>query len=125
MIVVLDAHAVVWWLRGDRELSRPARATIADPQNVVLVSAVTVWELAIKRANGKIALDVSLTEDLEAAGFAIIPILATDAESAAALPQHHRDPFDRMVIAQAARLDAVIVTRDRAFEAYDAPILPA
>lgn len=125
MILLLDAHALVWWL-GDRpELSRTARAAIADPANDTLVSAATVWELSIKRANGKIDLEADLLADIEAAGFGGLQVSLEDGQAAAALPAHHRDPFDRMLIAQARRIDAVIVTRDRAFGAYAVPVLTA
>ena len=118
MILILDAHALVWTLVGDPALSGPARSSIADPANGVLVSAATICELAIKRASGKITLPASLAEAIEAHGYSGLPITAQDAEAAASLPRHHRDPFDRMLIAQALRLDAVIVSRDRAFARY-------
>lgn len=119
MILLLDAHALVWSLDQDAELSGPARSSIADAANQVLVSAATVWELAIKRANGKIRLPADLAEAVESMGYTGIPITMADAERAAGLPMHHRDPFDRMLIAQALHLDAIIVSRDRAFAAYD------
>lgn len=125
MILMLDAHALVWTLIGDSTLSGPARSSIADPANTVLVSAATVWELAIKRASGQIRLPASLAEAIEAHGYGEVPITSGDAEAAASLPPHHRDPFDRMLIAQALKLDAVIVSRDRAFEAYGVHQLPA
>lgn len=118
MILILDAHALIWTLAGEPTLSGPARSSIADPANDVLVSAATVWELAIKRASGKIILPASLGEAIEAHGYRGLPITADDAELAASLPPHHRDPFDRLLIAQALRLDAVIVSRDRAFARY-------
>jgi len=119
MILLLDANALVWWLTGDATLSDAARSSIRDAENDVLVSAATVWELAIKRANGRIRLESDLSEAIGRSGFTGIPMTLADAEAAAALPPHHRDPFDRLVIAQARRLDAVIVSRDRAFAAYD------
>ena len=125
MILLLDGHALLWWLRDDANLSGAARATIADPQNDVIVSAAAVWELAIKQASGRLEIDADLPGAIERAGFSGLPISLADAEAAAALPQHHRDPFDRMIIAQALRLDAVVVTRDRAFGAYPVKILTA
>lgn len=125
MILLLDSHTLVWWLASDRALSEQARRAIADPDNNVLVSAATVWELGIKRANGKIEIAEDLVESVEAAGFSGLPATLEDAQMAAALPPHHRDPFDRMLIAQARRLDAVIVSRDRAFAAYDVHVLGA
>lgn len=125
MILLLDSNALVWWLANDATLSRAARAAIADPANDVLVSAASVWELSIKRAKGKIGLAVDLAVAVEETGFSGLPVTLADGQAAAALPAHHRDPFDRMLVAQAARLDAVIVSRDRAFAAYDVRVMPA
>jgi PIN domain nuclease of toxin-antitoxin system len=122
---MLDAHALLWWLRDEPTLDRGARASVADPVNDVVVSAATVWELEIKRAIGKLQAPGDLLELLDAEGFDCIPILGDDAIRAARLPMHHRDPFDRMVLAQALRLEAVIVSRDQAFAAYDVPVLQA
>lgn len=125
MIVLLDAHAIVWWFTDAEQLSPHARAAIVDPGNSVLVSAASIWELAIKRAKGKINLAGDMTASIEKAGFSGLPITAGDAEAAAALPPHHQDPFDRMLIAQGIRLDALIVTRDPMFARYDVEILQA
>ena len=125
MILLLDSHALVWWLNGDSRLSSPARQAIADPQNDVVVSAASVLELSMKRASGKLELERDIAADVDAAGFSGIAITLADAESAAALPPHHADPFDRMVVAHAIRLEAVVVTRDRALDAYGVPILLA
>ena len=124
MILLLDAHAFLWWLR-DEELDRNARESIAAPSNDVLVSAATAWELEIKRALGKLQAPDDLVATIEAAGFGCLPILGEDAVRAGRLPLHHRDPFDRMILAQALRLDATIVSRDPSFQAYDVPILAA
>jgi PIN domain nuclease of toxin-antitoxin system len=125
VILLLDAHALVWWLNDDPALTRQARGAIADPANDVLVSAATVWELAIKRANGKIDLAADLVAAIEDAGFVGLPVTLSDAQAAGELPLHHRDPFDRMLVAQARRLEAVIVSRDRALGPYDVPVLGA
>jgi PIN domain nuclease of toxin-antitoxin system len=125
VILILDAHALLWWLADDPALDDGARQSIADPANEVVISVATVWEIGIKRQLGKLTAPPRLAETVEAAGFVALPITASDAEHAAALPMHHRDPFDRMVIAQAARLDATVVSRDAAFAAYDVPVLSA
>ena len=125
MILLLDANALVGWLANDPALTRAARAAIADPANQVLVSAATVWELAFKQARGKITLVADLAAAVDEAGFSGLPVTLSDGQEAASLPPHHRDPFDRMVIAQAIRVDALVVTRDRAFAAYDVRVLPA
>lgn len=125
MILLLDANALVWWLANDSALTRSARAAIADPANQVLVSAATVWELALKQAKGKIKLVADLAAAVDESGFSGLPVTLADGQAAASLPPHHRDPFDRMLVAQAVRLDAVIVSRDRAFAAYDVPVMGA
>ena len=125
MILLLDAHPLLWWLSDDATLDDAARQSISDPSNDVVVSAATVWEIEIKRHLGKLEAPGRLVATIELAGFGSVPITAADAERAAALPAHHRDPFDRMLVAQAARLDATIVSRDSAFTPYGAPILAA
>ena len=125
MILLLDAHALLWWLGADPGLKDDARAAIADPANEVLVSVASIWELEIKRAAGKLRPPESLLDAVDAEGMLALPITGRDATEAAALPMHHRDPFDRMLVAQAMRLDATIVTRDPAFDAYDVDVLSA
>jgi PIN domain nuclease of toxin-antitoxin system len=125
VILLLDAHALLWWLADAAELSDQARRAIADPANEVLVSAASIWEIEVKRAAGRLEAPAELLEDLDRARIDALPLTAIDAVAAARLPLHHRDPFDRMVVAQAQRLDAIVVSRDRAFEAYDVPVLPA
>jgi PIN domain nuclease of toxin-antitoxin system len=125
VILLLDAHAVLWWLADDDTLERQARAAIADPTNDVLVSAATVWEIAIKRSIGKLDAPIGLTEIIGRTGFDVLPITGADAEHAGELPRHHRDPFDRMLVAQATRLRALIVSRDAAFAAYGVAVLKA
>ena len=125
MRLLLDAHALLWWLADDATLGSEARARIADPANEILVSAATVWEIAIKRALGKLEAPRELADAIADAGFEEAPVTAADAERAGALEPHHRDPFDRMVVAQATRLGATILTRDPAFARYGVPTTPA
>jgi PIN domain nuclease of toxin-antitoxin system len=125
LILLLDAHALLWWLADAAELSDQARRAIADPANEVLISAASVWEIEVKRAAGRLEAPAELLEDLDRARIDALPLTTVDAVAAARLPLHHRDPFDRMVVAQAQRLDAIVVSRDRAFEAYDVAVLPA
>ena len=123
MTLLIDAHVLVWWLAADQALSPEVRSAIADPANDVLVSAATIWELAIKRTKGKIRLPAELSAAVDAAGFSSVPVTAEDAETSAELPAHHQDPFDRMLVAQARRLGAILVSRDAAFDAYGVDIL--
>ena len=125
MILLLDAHALLWWLGDDATLEVAARAAIASPANDVLVSAATVWEIEIKRALGKLEAPDGLVDAVEAAALQALPISLDDAERAGRLPPHHRDPFDRMLVAQAMRLEAVIVSRDDAFAPYGLDVLRA
>ena len=120
MILLLDAHILVWWLSDDRNhLGDGVRAAIASPANIVVVSVATIWELAISR--------LRTTSDLAAAvaasGFSTLTISAADAEAAPRLPRHHRDPFDRMLVAQAQRIDAVLVSQDADVAKYDVNVL--
>ena len=125
MILLLDAHVVLWAMSDPSRLPATARGAIESPQNDVVVSAASIWELEIKRALGKLDIEAELLAELERVGIDVLPITAADATAAARLPLHHRDPFDRMLIAQAQRLDAIIVSRDQALDAYDVRVLPA
>ncbi len=124
MKLLLDSHAFLWWLADDSRLSRGAREAIADPGNAVLVSAATIWELGIKRAFHRLDVgDADLVAEIEANRFGELSVQARHAAAAAALPPHHSDPFDRMLVAQ-ARLDGLVcVTADAAFAAYDVPTI--
>jgi PIN domain nuclease of toxin-antitoxin system len=125
MILLLDAHALLWWLADDATLDAQARDAIANPTNDVLVSAATVWEIAIKRAMGKLVAPDGLTEVIDRTGFGVLPITGADGEHAGKLPLHHQDPFDRILVAQAERLGALIISRDQAFAEYGVPVLTA
>jgi PIN domain nuclease of toxin-antitoxin system len=125
MILLLDAHALLWWLADDPTLDPAAFGAIEDPANDVLISAATVWEIAIKRALGTLEAPGGLVQAADRAGIDIVPVTGADAETAGALPAHHRDPFDRMLVAQASRIGAVLVSRDQAFGDYGVPVLPA
>jgi PIN domain nuclease of toxin-antitoxin system len=125
VIVFVDAHALLLWLDDAATLSEPARRTIADPANDVLVSAASVWEIAVKQAAGRLTGPTDLLAEIEQAQLGTVPITPADAVAAATLPRHHADPFDRMLIAHAQRLDALIISRDRAFAAYDVHVLGA
>lgn len=125
MILLLDAHALLWWLADDDGLAPAARRAIADPASDVLVSAATVWEIGIKRSLGKLDAPADVLGAIEAAGFDGLPVTVADGDAAAGLPPHHRDPFDRMLVAQALRLGAVLVSRDQAFAPYGVDVLTA
>ena len=125
MNLLIDAHVLCWWIADQPELAGEARAAIADPDNIVGVSAATIWELAIKQAAGRLEFDGDFREELEANRFDILPIGLDHALAAATLPQHHSDPFDRMLVAQAQIERLTIVTRDRRIPQYGVPVLAA
>jgi PIN domain nuclease of toxin-antitoxin system len=125
VILLVDAMAVLWWLADDERLARAAARSLADPANDVLVSAATIWEIEVKRAAGRLEAPAELIDDLTRAGIDTIAFTATDVVDAARLPPHHADPFDRLLAAQAIRLDATIVSRDAALDAYGVSRLSA
>jgi PIN domain nuclease of toxin-antitoxin system len=120
--LLLDTHAVLWWLLGKR-LAKSASERLADPSVLVVVSAVSIWEAGIKSALGKLSVPESLARVVPDEGFQPLPITFEHAERAAQLPEHHRDPFDRMLVAQAQLEGLTIVTRDSQFQAYGVPVL--
>ena len=118
MRVLIDTHIFLWWDRQLRSLSRPLRAAIADEANNIFVSAASIWELAIKRAAGKLGFDRSIVDAVSELGFAILPVTGSHAEHAGGLPRHHDDPFDRLLIAQAYLEGMVLGTQDRRMRPY-------
>ncbi len=122
MRLLLDTHAFLWWRADDRRLGKRARAAIADA-DVVFVSAATAWEAAIKAALGRLQYPDTIEMGVEASGFEKLPISLAHAEWAARLPLHHRDPFDRILVAQAQAEGLSLVTDDRKILRYDVPVL--
>lgn len=118
MRVLIDTHVFLWWDRQLRRLSRPLRAAIEDEANEIVVSAATVWEIAIKRAIGKLRFDRPIVAGVLALGFEILPVTGAHAEHAGSLPPHHNDPFDRLIIAQACLERMVLGTQDRLMRPY-------
>lgn len=117
--LLLDTHALIWWWTDDPRLTPPARAAIADPARVAHVSAASAWELATKHRLGKwpeagVVLD-QFDDLLRRSRFAALPITPAEARTAGALDWAHRDPFDRMLLAQAAALGLALVSGDAAF----------
>jgi PIN domain nuclease of toxin-antitoxin system len=118
MNLLLDTHVLLWWLADSNELSATHRAAIADPRNGVWVSAASVWEIAIKKRLGKLDAPGDLLEVLPASGFEQLAIRWEHAEALTRLPDHHRDPFDRILIAQAITERLTFATRDPMAEGY-------
>jgi PIN domain nuclease of toxin-antitoxin system len=120
--LLLDTHALLWWLEGNQRLSVPARSAIGDLSNTILVSAASAWEIATKCRIGKlpgaavVALD--LPGCLAAQGFEALPITLADGARAGSLGGEHRDPFDRMLIAQALAHDLTLISIETVFDGY-------
>jgi PIN domain nuclease of toxin-antitoxin system len=117
---LLDTQIVLWAGAAPERLGRVVRAVLDDPSADVIVSAISLAEMAIKRSIGKLAMPVTPRTFCEAIGLRLIPLEPEQADHVGELPMHHRDPFDRLLIAQAITLDATLVSADRAFAAYDA-----
>ena len=119
MTLLLDTHVLLWWLAGDDRLTPTMREAIADPTTPVVVSAASAWEMAIKAGLGKLTIPGDLAGELGRQGFDELPVTVEDGVAAGVLPRHHADPFDRLLIAQAARRRFVLVTADRRAAGYD------
>jgi PIN domain nuclease of toxin-antitoxin system len=121
--LLLDTHVLLWWLDDSPRLSPRARSEIADAANEILVSIASLWEIIIKRGLGKLSFPDNLEDVLSEESFGLIPISFQHLRRLETLPGLHRDPFDRMLIAQALTEAAPLVTNDRALSAYGAPTL--
>lgn len=122
MSLLLDTHVVLWWLTDDAALSDDVKSRL-DEEPDVYVSSATVWEVAIKQSIGKLTGQIDLSEEIRDSGFRRLPISHEHAIAAGHLPFIHRDPFDRMLIAQAQCEDLTLLTRDDQIIKYDAPVL--
>ena len=122
MRLLLDTHAFIWWLVGNDRLSVAARRAIFDEANEKLISAASAWEIATKYRLGKMPGAAALANDIAGAiageGFAELPITVSDAVRAGSLRGPHRDPFDRMLIAQALAHDLVLISNESPFDLY-------
>lgn len=126
MRLLLDTHVLLWWLADDRRLKPPERRVIGDRGALVYVSAASVWEIAIKKGLGRLDVDTEVLErEMETGGLTELPIRSRDAKGTAALPRHHEDPFDRLLIAQAQSDGLTLVSYDRAFRPYDVAVIPS
>ena len=119
MRVLLDTHVLLWSLAEPAKLKDRARDEIEDPDNDVFISAITAWEISVKRAKGRLVAPDDLAGIVEEKGFTHLPLTFHHAEQAGRLPMHHRDPFDRFLVAQARGEGLVLVTRDAWIPLYD------
>lgn len=125
MRLLLDTHALLWAIGDPERLHAVARMALAEERNEIWVSVASIWEIGIKRSVGKLKAPDDLGPHLEAANFEPLTITLEHATRAGSLPMHHRDPFDRMLIAQAQAESLTVVTRDARFAPYGVPLLEA
>jgi PIN domain nuclease of toxin-antitoxin system len=120
--LLLDTHALLWWLAGDDQLSLRARQAIADRRHEIIVSAASAWEVTTKHRLGKLPdagpLAVDFAREMKKQGFTALPIAMTHAQVAGALPGEHRDSVDRMLIAQAREEHLALVSNESLFDSY-------
>jgi PIN domain nuclease of toxin-antitoxin system len=120
--LLLDTHTLIWWVAGDAALSATARDAIGNPDNEILVSAASAWEIATKHRLGKLAeagpLAIDFLDAIADEGFRGLSIGIRDGEAAGRLPGPHRDPFDRMLIAQALAESLTLVSNELLFDRY-------
>lgn len=121
MRLLLDTHAALWWLADDDRIGSEAERQLSDETNRVLLSAAVVWEVAIKRSLGKLEAPPDLAATLVGAGAQPLPITLEHAGAVGALPWHHRDPFDRLLIAQALKEGATLISQDETLDQYGVP----
>ena len=117
--LLLDTHVLLWWLSDDSRLGEASRQEISNPRNQVYVSAASTWEISIKKSTGKLAAPEDLDAIVECEGFDKLPITLFHGDQAGLLPEHHKDPFDRMLVAQAQSDGLVIVTNDEKITQYN------
>jgi PIN domain nuclease of toxin-antitoxin system len=121
---LLDTHLVLWWMEGEvSKISKRALAALGSEGMEPVVSAVTVWEVAIKRSLGKVKARAGMQDEIERAGVELLPVTARHADLVASLPLHHRDPFDRLLVAQATAENIPLVTSDKSLRRYDVEVI--
>lgn len=128
MTLLLDTHTLLWWMDNSKQLGRRSLALLKDPHNEVWISAVCIWEVSIKTSIGRLKLKASFEERLELEleqGFRSLPVTFEHAFAVGALPSHHADPFDRLLIAQAQCENLTLLTADPLMRNYDVRTLDA
>lgn len=125
MQYLLDTHVLLWWLTEPKQLSKKVYDIIADKENSISVSSVSFWELAIKSTLGRVTIPHNLISVLTHNNIELLPMVAEEALSIVDLPDLHKDPFDRMLIAQAKYNGLIFITRDEAIQNYPITIIKA
>ncbi len=120
---LLDTHVLIWWLADDPKLQQTTIDIMETETNELFVSAASTWEISIKRSQGKLQIDANIHEVIRQEGFLELPIRNLHGELAGRLPPHHKDPFDRMLVAQASQEGMMLLTHDTVFEKYDVPVI--
>ena len=123
MRLLLDTHTLIWWLNASPEITRAMDAALRSAENVKFVSVVSIWEMRLKSAIGKLDLPKNFRAVLDQQPIEQLPVLAEHAHAFGELPLHHRDPFDRMLVAQAIVENLTLVTRDQRIRQYEVPVL--
>ena len=123
MRVLVDTHVFIWCDQQPNRVDATLLARLQDVRNDIFVSVASVWEIAIKRATGKLAFAAPIVETVGRLGFELLPITGAHAEHAGGLPRHHNDPFDRMLIAQATLEGLILGTQDPLMRLYAVPLL--
>jgi PIN domain nuclease of toxin-antitoxin system len=123
--LLLDSHVLLWLAQDDSALSSHVVHAIRDEASLAVVSVASVWELEMKRVKGMLDVPADMGARLNPAGFELLDVTLTHVVRAAELPVHHRDPFDRMLVAQAQAEGLTLVTADAAIECYDVALMPA
>ena len=127
MKLLLDTHTLLWWRDNPAELSAVSLTALSDPSNTLFLSMVSLWELQIKVGLNKLSVSVSISEmvrqEVEVNGMQLLPIALDHIYALSSLPHHHRDPFDRLLIAQAQVEGATLVTKDHLIALYSIPTL--
>lgn len=124
MRLLLDTHLVLWWMSGEASrISPKALRSLGSKGMEPVVSAVTIWETAIKRRLGKLDVPDDLLAQLEGAGVELLPVTPRHADLVASLPLHHRDPFDRLLVAQAMLEGMPLVSDDRSVRSYEIEVV--
>ncbi len=122
MRILLDTHLLLWWLDASPSLSEEALTVIRDPENTIFVSAVSLWEIWLKQSLGKLRLPANFEEGLAEESFESLPLTASHARQVAQLPWRHRDPFDRLLVAQAQVENLVLFTANEVLASYGAAV---
>lgn len=125
MLLLLDTHSFLWWLDDDPALGPKAREAIEDGENLVFVSAATGWEVSVKRASGKLDAEGDIVAWVRDSGFIELPVELSHAVLSGELPKHHRNPFDRILVAQSILEEQTLVTVDPDIPKYEVRTLDA